>query len=96
MKTMNRTIKAFLLIVLMFSTLNLYAQVDEARMDKDLRVASKVLESLTQGGDNGFMMYSDNVEANYIDGYGVIFTIGGGYSFFMGSGGRTTRAVRPI
>jgi hypothetical protein len=29
-------------------------------------------------------MYKDNIEANYVDGYGVIFTIGGGYSFYMG------------
>jgi len=58
------------------------AQVDDEKMTKDLRVASKVLETLTQGDDH-LMMYSDNVEGNYIEGYGVIFNIGGGYSVFM-------------
>ena len=58
------------------------AQVDDDKMTKDLRVASKVLETLTQGDDH-LIMYSDNVEGNYIEGYGVIFNIGGGYSVFM-------------
>jgi len=55
------------------------AQIDQTRMDKDLRVAANVLEMLTRG-DNHSMMYGNNVEGNYIEGYGVIFSVGGGYS----------------
>ena len=62
-----------------------YGQVDQARMTKDLRVAAKVLETMWQGEEN-FVMYNNNVESNYIAGYGVMFTIGGQYSvFFMPS-----------
>ena len=57
------------------------AQINEERMDKDLRVASRVLETLTQG-DERLMMYNDNVEGNYIEGYGVIFSISGAYGVF--------------
>jgi len=67
--------------ILFLSTIT-YAQIDNDKMAKDLRVASKVLETLTQGDDH-LMMYNDNVEGNYIEGYGVIFGIGGGYSIFM-------------
>ncbi|MEN8249310.1 MAG: hypothetical protein ABFS32_10300 [Bacteroidota bacterium] len=69
-------------IALVTLTLSLQAQIDEARMDKDLRVASKVLETLTQG-DTRLIMYNDNVEGNYIEGYGVMFSVGGGYSVFV-------------
>ena len=57
------------------------AQINEERMDKDLRVASRVLETLTQG-DERLIMYNDNVEGNYIEGYGVIFSINGAYGVF--------------
>ena len=90
---MRKMKRIFTLIIsgLLLSSVNLVAQVDEARMDKDLRVASKVLESLMQGDENGYAFYgSSNIEANYVDGYGVIFTIGGGYSFYTGRG--TARA----
>jgi len=69
------------------------AQVDDVKMTKDLRVASKVLETLTQGDDH-LMMYSDNVEGNYIEGYGVIFGIGGGYSVFMKQKGKYAYSIR--
>ncbi len=58
-----------------------FAQVDNERMTNDLRVAAKVLEKLWQG-ENNVVMYKNNVEGNYIAGYGVIFTIGSQYSVF--------------
>lgn len=77
---MKNTITTIMVSALFLSTMT-YAQVDDEKMTKDLRVASKVLEMLTQGDDH-LMMYSDNVEGNYIEGYGVIFGIAGGYSVF--------------
>lgn len=50
------------------------AQIDNAKMDRDLRVASGVLASL-MNNDNDHMFRGGEPEANYIDGYGVIFTI---------------------
>jgi hypothetical protein len=51
------------------------AQINEDKMDKDLRVASKVLETLTQGEENIIMYGGGNIEGNYIEGYGVVFSI---------------------
>ena len=54
------------------------AQVNEEKMDKDLRVASKVLETLTHGEDGQRILYGgNNVEGNYIEGYGIIFSLNG-------------------
>lgn len=65
------------------------AQINTEKMDKDLRVASKVLETLTHGEDSRWMMFGgDNVEGNYIDGYGVIFSVSGRSSFYFSSGTR--------
>lgn len=68
---------------------NVLAQIDQERMDKDLRVSAKVLESLMHDNE-GMMMYSNNVEANYLEGYGVIFSVGSSYSFYVGKGGKST------
>ena len=79
------------------------AQINEEKMDKDLRVASKVLETLSHGDREGrIMMYGgDNVEGNYIEGYGVIFSMGGrslymaprvAYSYSRGTTGVTVIA----
>ncbi len=67
--------------------LKVKAQINEEKMDKDLRVASKVLETLTHGEEGRWMMYGgDNVEGNYIEGYGVILSVGGRSSFYVSSG----------
>ncbi len=88
----NSIVKSFICGVLLIPVL-VNAQIDQDRMDKDIRVAAKVLETLTQG-DIQIMMYGDNVEGNYIEGYGVIFSVGGGYSVFSRRIGRTKRIDR--
>jgi hypothetical protein len=73
------------------------AQINQEKMDKDLRVASQVLTTLTHGEDGRLMMYGgDNVEGNYVEGYGVIFSVSGRSSFYISSGTRgfTYRAQR--
>ena len=57
-----------------------YGQIDDERMQRDIRVASGILQTLSQT-DATLVMYGDNVTGDYIDGYGVMFSIGGGYSF---------------
>lgn len=46
---------------------------DEARMERDLKIAENILSTLSSG-DNRIRMY-DNVESNYIPDYGVIFSL---------------------
>ena len=50
------------------------AQIDANKMDRDLRVASGVLASLINN-DTEQLFGGGDPEANYVDGYGVIFTI---------------------
>lgn len=50
------------------------AQIDDAKMERDLRVASGVLASL-MNNDNDHIFGGGKPEANYIEGFGVIFTI---------------------
>jgi hypothetical protein len=77
---MKKSIRIFFITgLLVFTTALVWAQMDAVRMQRDIRVASSVLQTLSQT-DNSFVMYGDNVSGEYIDGYGVMFSIGGGYS----------------
>jgi hypothetical protein len=62
------------------------AQINEEKMDKDLRVASKVLETLPQDGKQMIFYGGDRIEGNYIEGYGVIFSVNNNSVFYVGSG----------
>jgi hypothetical protein len=68
------------IILLGLSPILLKGQVSQTQMQRDIRVASGILETLSQSDDR-FMMYGDNVTGEYIEGYGVMFSVGGGYSF---------------
>ncbi len=50
------------------------AQIDNAKMDRDLRVASGVLSSL-MNNDNDRIFGGGEPTANYVEDFGVIFTI---------------------
>ncbi|MCF6352859.1 MAG: hypothetical protein L3J06_07600 [Cyclobacteriaceae bacterium] len=70
---MNRLTTLLITTALIFQGAIALAQIDEAKMERDLRVASSVLASLTKKDD---MMFSRNIpEGNYVEGFGVIFTI---------------------
>lgn len=87
---MKKSITTFLITALLvFNTALVWAQMDAERMQRDIRVASSVLQTLSQTG-NSFVMYGDNVSGEYIDGYGVMFSVGGGYSVMSS---KRTRAV---
>lgn len=80
MKNNSKSITTFTLMAILAFANSLMAQMDQQRMDRDIRVASSVLQTLSQG-DDAFMMYGENVTGEYIEGYGVMFSIGGQYSF---------------
>lgn len=71
---MKRLTTFLLIVALLFKGAVALAQIDNAKMDRDLRVASGVLASL-MNNDNDHMFRGGEPEANYIDGFGVIFTI---------------------
>ncbi len=76
---MKKLVTIIIICIIWALPVKLSAQINEEKMDKDLRVAAKVLETLSQGqsqGQNMIFMYGrGNIEGNYIDGYGVIFSI---------------------
>ena len=50
------------------------AQIDQAKMERDLRVASGVLESLIKVDDESFFM-RNSVKGSYLEGFGVTFEV---------------------
>ncbi|GAB4229617.1 MAG: hypothetical protein Tsb0034_01270 [Ekhidna sp.] len=81
--------------LLLFGGAQVMAQsYDEERMERDLKVAENILSTLSN--DESVRWIRDNVESNYIPGYGVIFTMpmqsviysigAGNVSFSTGSG----------
>ncbi|MCB0496739.1 MAG: hypothetical protein KDC79_11440 [Cyclobacteriaceae bacterium] len=71
---MKRITTLILLIALVAGSATSYAQVDEEKMNRDLRVASNVLGSL-MNNDSDHLFRGGEPEGSYVDGYGVIFTI---------------------
>ena len=71
---MKRLTTFLLIVALVFRGAVSLAQIDDAKMDRDLRVASGVLASL-MNNDNDHMFRGGEPEANYVDGFGVIFSI---------------------
>lgn len=71
---MKRLTTLLLIITLVFKGAVSLAQIDNAKMDRDLRVASGVLTSL-MNNDHDHMFRGGEPDANYVEGFGVIFTI---------------------
>lgn len=74
LKIMKRITTFILIMAMVAGSATSYAQMDEAKMDRDLRVASGVLASL-MNNDSEHLFRGGEPEANYVDGFGVIFTI---------------------
>ncbi len=69
--------------------------IDTERMDRDLKVASNVLKSMVNQGNDFFRMGGRNdIEAEYVEGYGVIFTLPSRGMVFMPSPSRSRVVVR--
>lgn len=71
---MKKIATLILMMALVAGSATSYAQIDEAKMDRDLRVASGVLASL-MNNDSDHMFRGGEPEGNYVEGFGVIFTI---------------------
>ncbi|SNT36811.1 hypothetical protein SAMN05421640_3593 [Ekhidna lutea] len=82
MKTIRLIIAGMLLCASVDFT---YAQsFDEERMDRDLKIAENILSTLARGESRS--IFYDNVESNYIQDYGVIFSIPQSTFVFKASG----------
>ncbi|MFK7952007.1 MAG: hypothetical protein AB8B73_04115 [Ekhidna sp.] len=72
MKTIKRTI--FSLGLTMIIVGSAFGQIDQERMERDLKIAENILGTLSNSNNNGFFS-SRNVESNYVPDYGVIFSL---------------------
>ncbi len=73
MKTIRRTI--FSLGLAMVIAGSAFGQnIDQERMERDLKIAENILGTLSNGNDRGFFS-SRSVESNYVPDYGVIFSM---------------------
>ena len=66
----------FLLVVGFYGT-SIGQSVDQKKMDKDLKVAEKVIQSIIKQNTVNRFFYSDNkmVNGQYKNGYGVVFSV---------------------
>lgn len=70
-----KKITTFILMMAMVAgSATSFAQIDEAKMDRDLRVASGVLASL-MNNNSDHLFRGGEPEGNYVEGFGVIFTV---------------------
>jgi hypothetical protein len=60
-------------------------KIDDQRMNRDLEVARNILSTLIKT-EAGGMFGGESIEASFVEGYGVIFTIPRHMVFFKGSG----------
>ena len=72
MKTIRRTIFSLGLAVMIAG--NTFGQIDQERMERDLKIAENILGTLSNSNNRGFFS-SRNVESNYVPDYGVIFSL---------------------
>lgn len=83
---MNTQFKSYVIICLLLLAGTGYAQnVDNTRMKRDIEIAENILSTLIGQETNARM--GNSVEGTYIEGNGVLFTIGGS-SFYNLSYGR--------
>lgn len=74
--------KLVLLTLILLGCQAVIAQaIDEERMNRDLEVAKNILATLMKS-DSEMYLEGRNLEADYLEGYGVIFTIPRHYMYF--------------
>ncbi len=68
--------KKLILFTLCFVSLRVWAQqIDEQRMNRDLEVAKNILNTLISDNNNNMFFMNNSIDATYLPGYGVTFTI---------------------
>ncbi|WP_456462495.1 hypothetical protein [Reichenbachiella sp.] len=78
----------YLLIATIYSTLSLTLtaqDIDQSKMDRDLKIAEDVVSSLVKGESNDGRFYSASPKASYIPGFGVMIDINSSGKFYSHS-----------
>jgi len=77
MKVINK-MKGLIIIGLVLIAGTSFGQIDEKRMERDIRIASNILRTLADD-DEAYFSSSEEVDGNYVEGYGVIFRVNQGF-----------------
>ncbi len=63
-------------------------ELDTKKMDRDLEVSKNILQTLLNSDEN-VLFWGTSIDANYLEGYGVIFTIPNNMRYFVSSTSRS-------
>ena len=89
--------KKILLILIMpvFMGFKAGNDIDETKMNRDLEIAKNILATLVKSGSHSFFS-GESIDASYIKGYGVVFTIPEHFVYFHSNGFMAIPALPPI
>ncbi len=74
-KTMKKSMRAICVVFGVLVAMTVFGQdIDQARMDRDLKIAENILGTLANSNSNRYS-FSRSIESNYVPGYGVIFSL---------------------
>lgn len=73
MKKIKITISALVMALILATQVNAQ-EIDQERMERDLKIAENILATLASN-DRNIFSHSRNIESNYIPDYGVIFSL---------------------
>lgn len=74
MKKINNTMYGLVVAMMLTSTVAFAQEIDQERMERDLKIAENILGTLSNNDRNIFSI-SNSIESSYIPEYGVIFSL---------------------
>lgn len=91
------TTRTLAMLLLLFAMSGAMAQqIDDARMERDLKIAENILGTLSSEGDERSQNYffGHNTKSSFVEGYGVIFNIPSNRGvFYVNQGSSSERVV---
>lgn len=90
------TTRTLAMLLLLFAMSGAMAQqIDDSRMERDLKIAENILGTLSSEGDERSQNYffGHNTKSSYVEGYGVIFNIPSNRGVFYVNQGSSLESV---
>ena len=84
-----------ILIIPVFMGFKAGNDIDETKMNRDLEIAKNILATLVKSGSHSFFS-GESIDASYIKGYGVVFTIPEHFVYFHSNGFMAIPELPPI
>ena len=84
-----------ILVIPVFMGFKAGNDIDETKMNRDLEIAKNILATLVKSGSHSFCS-GESIDASYIQGYGVVFTIPEHFVYFHSNGFVALPELPPI